>query len=442
MITGLFFGLVPALQATRVDVMPVLKETRTGDQQRRGWLRFSLSQTLVASQMAISLLLLVASGLFVRTLSNLHSVELGFQRDNILLFKLNASQAGHRDPEILSFYRDLQKRFAAVPGVRSATLANSPLIGDGAFGWAVVPLGKQPPPDAPSGHGSGMSYKSTRVLATGPGFFSTMKIPLLAGREFDERDRQSSPPVAIVNEAWVKENLEDRNPMGQRIVSMWSGRTTQEMEIIGVAKNARYDDLTGNFPAVVYMPFEQKLNVPVEEMTFFLRTQGDPLAYATSVRAIVQQADARIPVTNLGTQAAQIDAEMNQQIVFARLCTIFASLALIIACVGLYGTMSYMVARRTGEIGIRMALGARRGRVVWMVIRQGMALAAVGLAIGVPVAYGSSRLVASFLFGVKGDDPAAMAIAVGTLVIATMLAGYAPARRASRIDPSTALRHD
>lgn len=225
----------------------------------------------------------------------------------------------------------------------------------------MVPIGKQPPPNAPSGHGSGMSYKSTRVLATGPGFFATMKIPLLIGREFDERDRQGSSPVAIVNEAWVKENLEDRNPMGQRVVSLWPGRKPEEMEIIGLAKNMKYDDLTGNFPAIVYMPFEQNLNVPVEEMTFFLRTEGDPLAYATTVREIVQQADTRIPVTNLGMQAGEIEAEMSQQIVFARLCTMFASLALIIACVGLYGTMSYMVARRTGEIGIRMALGRAVG---------------------------------------------------------------------------------
>jgi macrolide transport system ATP-binding/permease protein len=443
MITGLLFGLAPALAATRVDVMPVLREARIGERRSHGHrLRFSFSQALVVSQIAISLLLLVGAGLFVRTLSKLQSIEVGFQRENVLVFKLNARQAGHRDPEIISFYRDLQQRFAAIPGVRGATVANAPLIGDGAWGWPVVRLGKDPPLKAPSGYGSGFSDAAAHVLATGPRFFSTMQIPLLAGREFDERDRLGSPPVAIVNEAWVKANLEQRNPIGQRIVSYGPGLKPREMEIVGLAKNAKYNDLRDKFPAIVYMPFEQNLNVPVEEMTYLLRTASDPLSYAGTVREIVHRADARIPVANIGTQAAQIAEEMGQETLFARLCTGFALLALSIACVGLYGTTSYMVAKRTGEIGIRMALGARRGGVIWLVLRQAMVMAIVGLAIGLPVAYGSSRLVESFLFGIKANDPLALAAAVGTLVVAAILAGYAPARRASRIDPIAALRHE
>ena len=287
-----------------------------------------------------------------------------------------------------------------------------------------------------------MSDTATHVLATGPGFFTTMRIPLLAGREFDERDRRVRLPVAIVNEAWVKVNLEDRNPVGQRIVSFGLDMKPQEMEIVGVAKNARYDDLTGEFPAIVYMPFEQNLNVPVEEMTFFLRTAGDPLSYASTVRQIVHQADARIPVTNLGTQTAQIEHEMSPQMLFARLCTVFAILALAIACVGLYGTMSYIVARRTGEIGIRMALGAQRGTVVWMVLREVIVLAAVGLSISVPAALGTSKLIESLLFGVKHNDPEALVLATAILLTAALLAGYVPARAASRIDPIAAVRYE
>ncbi|MBZ5606442.1 MAG: ABC transporter permease [Acidobacteriia bacterium] len=439
-ITGLLFGLAPALQATRVDVMPVLKESRTGERRRR--MRFSLSQILVVSQIALSLLLLVGAGLFVRTLSKLESLEMGFRRENLLVFRINARQAGHGDPEILSFYSGLARRFAAIPGARASAVANSPLIGDGAWGWPVVPAGKEPPALAPSGHGSGMAATSTRVLATGPGFFSALQIPLVAGREFDEHDRVGSLPVAIVNEAWLKTNLPEGNPIGRHVVSTPPDKKPQEMEIVGVVKNARYDDLTGDFPSVVYMPFCQNLNVHAAEMTYFLRTSGDPLAYAADVRAIVHQADARVPVTNLGTQAAQIDDEISQQILFARLCTGFALLALAIACVGLYGTMSYMVARKTGEIGIRMALGARRGPVVWMVLRQVLVMAAIGLVIGFPVAYGLSRLVESLLYGIRPNDPAALAIAAATLIAAAVLAGYAPARRASRIDPIAALRHE
>jgi predicted permease len=287
-----------------------------------------------------------------------------------------------------------------------------------------------------------MADTATRVLSAGPGFFSTMRIPLLAGREFDGRDRRGSLPVAIVNQAWVKLNLENRNPVGQRVVSYGPGLKPQVIEIIGLARNMRYDDLTGQFPPVAYLPFQQNLAVPAAEMTFFLRTAGDPLAYASAVREVVRQADARIPVTSLSTQTAQIEHEMAPQALFARLCTVFAILALAIACVGLYGTTSYAVARRTGEIGIRMALGAQRTTVVWMVLRDVLTLAALGLAISLPAALAASKLVESLLFGVKPGDPWAMTFAVAVLLGAALAAGYLPAWKASHIDPMTAVRHE
>ncbi len=209
-----------------------------------------------------------------------------------------------------------------------------------------------------------------------------------------------------------------------------------------MARNARYDDVSGNFPATVYLPFAQNLYPRVEDITFFLRTTGDPLAYAHMVHETVHQADARIPVTNLSTQALQIDGEMSQEILFARISTGFAILALLIACVGLYGTMSYAVARRTGEIGIRMALGAQRSNVVWMVLREVLIMAVVGLAIGVPAALGMSKFVEELLFGIKPNDPRSLAVAVMILLSAALLAGYLPAWRASRIDPMVALRHE
>ncbi len=190
------------------------------------------------------------------------------------------------------------------------------------------------------------------------------------------------------------------------------------------------------------MPFEQNLDVPVDEITFFLHTAGDPLEYANAVRKIVHDPDARIPVAGLSTQAAQIEHEMIPQIMFARLCTMFATLALAIACVGLYGTTSYTVARRTSEIGIRMALGAQRRAVVWMVLRDVLILAVVGLAISLPVAFGASKIVESLLFEVKPGDPRALAAAAGILLCAAFVAGYLPARRASRIDPMVAVRHE
>jgi macrolide transport system ATP-binding/permease protein len=305
-----------------------------------------------------------------------------------------------------------------------------------------VPMGKTRPEKAPTGHGSGFDRAATHVLGTGPRFFSTMHIPLLAGREFDQRDRVGTEPVVIVNEAWVKTNLPGENPVGKRVTSFGLRMKPQVMNIIGLVRNAKYDNLTGDFPAVVYMPFEQNLDLPVDEITFFLRAAGDPLKYANPVRKIVHDADARIPVADLSTQAAQIEHEMIPQITFARLCTMFATLALAIACIGLYGTTSYTVARRISEIGLRMTLGAQRRAVVWMVLRDVMILAVVGLAISLPIAFGASKIVESLLFEVKPGDPRALAAAAVILLCAALAAGYVPARRASRIDPMIALRHE
>jgi predicted permease len=433
MLTGVLFGLIPAIQATKVDVMPVLKETRGGDRRPRlryRFLRVSLSQVLVVSQIAISLLMLVAAGLFVRTLSNLESITLGFNRENLLLFTLNAEQAGHKDADRDKFYDDLQTRLAAIPGVRGAVAANSPLVGQGSWFTPAEPVGKKP-------------VVNTHVLSTGHGYLTTMQIPLIAGRDFNERDRAGAPAVAIVNEAWAKANFGDQNPVGQYIEFEGSERLKrQPLQVVGLARNTRYGEIKGDYPATVFVPFVQATFYPAEEMTYALRTTGDPMRYANAVRELVRQADTRVPVTKVRTQAASVDQVINQEIIFARLCTGFAMLALVIACIGLYGTMAYTVARRTGEIGIRMALGARRGHVVRMVMAQVVAMAAVGLAIGVPVVKTLSKLVQSFLYEVKPDDSAALWIAVATLAIAAVVAGYGPAWRASRIDPMEALRHE
>jgi ABC-type antimicrobial peptide transport system permease subunit len=213
------------------------------------------------------------------------------------------------------------------------------------------------------------------------------------------------------------------------------------MEIVGISRNARYGGLTRAIPPVVYMPYDQGYPQP-DQMTFALRTLGDPLRYVESVREIVRQADARVPVSDVRTQAADIDRTINQQITFAELCSAFAILALVIACVGLYGTVSYNVARRTGEIGIRMALGAERGGVVRMVLREVLVLVAGGLAIGMATALGTSRFVASFLYGLKANDPLTLALAVITLLATAFVAAYAPARKASRVDPMLALRQE
>jgi macrolide transport system ATP-binding/permease protein len=424
LLTGVLFGLAPALQATRADVMPALKNALAGQTRSRFGLK--LSHVLVVSQIALLLLILVAAGLFVRTLQNLQSAELGFNRENLLLFQLNARQAGHRDPEIASFYSGLQKRFRAIPGVRSVSLSHRPLFAAG----TSLPISI-----------SGVPVDGHRILFVGPAFFTTMQIPMLEGREIEEGDRPGSLPVAVVSEMFAKTNFGGQNPVGRRLTLV--DRSPQELEIVGVSKDARSNGLKQSIVPVVYIPYHlQPPTYPVNQMFYALRTTGDPLAYVTTIRAIIHQADPLLPLTNVQTQAAQIDQSINQEITFAKLCAAFGILALAIACVGLYGTMSYTVARRTGEIGLRMALGAQRGGVVWMILRDVLLLVALGLAIGVPAAFAASRLVESFLFGMKPNDPMTLSLAVGILLCAALFAGWVPARRASRIDPMIALRQE
>jgi macrolide transport system ATP-binding/permease protein len=418
---GLVFGLVPAIQSTRPDVMSALKNGRWGGSRHRA------QNILVVAQIAMSFLILAAAGLFVQTLNNLHSVQLGYARENILLFSLNARQAGHRYAEIATFYEDLRKRFESIPGVSSATLSQSSITNAGFTGQAIR---------GPMKIGAA-TIEDARALAAGPRFLTTMQIPVLAGREIDDRDQSGSTRVAVISERLARTYFEYENPVGRRITLPEENR---DLEIVGVSANLRYGSPKNEgSPMTVFVPVSQ---FSPDRVTYALRTSGDPLKYAGNVREIVREADSSIPVTNVATQAAEIDRTINREITFARLCTSFAVLALLTACVGLYGTMTYSVTRQFSEIGIRMALGAQRGAMVWMVLRRVLLLAAVGLAISVPAALGGFRLVQSFLFGTQPNDPATLALAGVVLIITAILAGYAPARRASRIDPLVALRHE
>jgi predicted permease len=428
--TGLLFGLVPAVAATRVDITPALKETRASAPPRRGH-RPGLGQLLLVFQIALSLLLVLGAALFVRTLANLRSIELGFNQESLLTFSVDAGQAGYQGAALKAFYMRMAERFQALPGVQAATISDLPLVSGWSHGTAVALPGLTEPHD----HRLPVAY-----VSVGPGFFSTLQLPILSGRPIDSRDVAGAPAVAVINQTFATKYLANRNPIGQ-IFGL--NDMTHSVTVIGVAKNARYDSLKDEIPPVAYISYQQNADHhPMTEIIFELRTRGNPLAIANTIRKTVHDIAPTIPVTGMLTQTQRVDSTITQELTFADLCTTFAVLALAIACIGLYATMAYAVSRRTNEIGIRIALGAERRRILWMILREVLALTAAGLVIGMLCSWSLLSAVKSFTFGVKPADPLSAISAIAILIGTLLLAGLAPATRASHIDALTALRHE
>lgn len=417
LVTGLLFGLAPALRATRVDIAPALKDARANETVRPAR-HVNVGFVLVVTQMAFSLVLLVTAGLFGRTLSTLYSIELGFNRDHVLLFTIRPSAVDYKGPELTRLFEGLRERLGQLPSVSDVSLSSRPLpMGGGTMAPVAIAGGPT----------------SAALASVGPTFFKTMQIPLVAGREFTDRDHATAPRVAVVNRRLARMfGLE--NPTGHRMTL-----GSDEFEIVGVAEDALIFSLKEERRPVAYFPYLQSAR-PSGQMTYEIRASGNPLDLASSVRQIVRQVDSRIAIHDLKTQGAHIDQAISSEITLARLCAVFAALALVIACVGLYGTVSFNVARRTNEIGIRTALGAPRGRIIWMILRDVLTMAGAGLAIGIPLVLAGSRYVKSFLYGVEPNDPAAIAMAVAVLFASGLFAGFIPARRASHIDPLRAMR--
>ena len=430
--TGIVFGLAPALEATRMNITPALKEVRSSSARKRGS-PIGLTQILVVSQIAFSLLFVLGAAFFVRTLANLRSVAIGFNQDHLLTFRVDASQAGYKGAELSALYARMEQRFQGLPGVRAATLSDVLLVSGSNHDTSVYL------PGVPKHKGRG--GPSTSYAEVGPTFFETMQIPIRLGRAIGSTDVSGAPIAAVVNELFAARYFPNRNPIGQRF--RMGNSEAGDLTIVGVAKNARYSSLKGVIPPVVYISYLQDIiKRPPIGMYFELRAAGDPLALATSVRKVVSDTAPRVPLTNIRTHSQSIETTIMQERTFADLCSAFAMLALIIACVGLYGAMAYAVSRRTNEIGIRIALGAERPRILWMVLREVLALSAAGIGLGLAAAWGAMSGIASFLFGVKPADPLTIALATGVLLGAVVLAAYAPAARAARVDPITALRQE
>ena len=420
--TGIIFGFAPAVRITRAAQLSQMTTRSAAGASS------PLARTLVVAQVSISLVLLVAAGLFVGTLRNLHSVEKGFNADNLLLFRVQPQLNGYQPTDIVALYTRLIDRIEAVPGVRSATLSRHPLLSFSrrSSGLAI--------------EGARASDAGAHVNIVAPNFFATMEIPLLLGRTFDDRDNAAAPKVAVVNQLFAQQYFQGASPIGHRF-RFAGARSGEPIEIVGMTRDAKYTDLRNPTHPTIYVPFQQ--DVP-GQANFEVRTTGDPLALAPAVRQAVRDIDPNLPLFEVKSQRDQAQESVAKETTFARLSTLLGSIALLLAAIGLYGTLSYAVVRRTAEIGIRMALGAQRMTVVRMVLRDALVMTVIGLAIGVPAALAASRASRSVLdqvlFGLESNDPAAIGSAVAILLAVAAVAAAVPARRASRVEPLIALR--
>jgi predicted permease len=438
MLTGILFGLAPAFRATGLDLATAIKQGRrtTGAVSR-------LSKGLVVLQVALSLLLLVGAGLFIRTLYNLQRVNLGFNQENILLFGLNPGQGGYRDERLTQLYQRLFERLDQLPGVQASTFSSVPLIAHNIWNTSILLTGETE---------RTATQRSANRQTIRENYFTAMEIQLLRGRAFTQQDDQRAPKVAIVNQTFSRRFFPNDDALGKRIKQ---GDNDPEIEIVGVVADTKYNSQRTEIEPLLYKPWRQEVDA-IAGMTFALRANGDPAALAASARQIVRELDINLPVTEVGSQEARSQRTLGQERLYARLLSFFGALALILAAIGLSGVLSYSVAQRTNEIGIRMALGAQPANVLRLVIWQGMRLVLLGLVVGAASGYGLKRLLATQyfsprswqrqmaeqLYGVSGTDPLTFIVIASLLTAVAIGACWLPARKAARVDPLAALRHE
>jgi predicted permease len=379
-------------------------------------------------QVAVSLVLLIAAGLFLRTLQNLHTVDVGFNTRNLVLFRVSPSLNRYDDARTLALYGQMLDRLRTVAGIRSVSLSNVQLLSGSVNSTSIFVQGRTYTRD---------QHDNINRLVVSPGFFETMEMPLRLGRGLTDRDDQQAPKVAVINETAVRKYFPNENPIGQHFGS--SIETAGQIEIVGVLRDAKYDSVREPAPPTMYVPYLQSR---LASAMFQVRCVGDPLGAVGAIRDAVRKIDSTLPLMNVSTQTEQVEERLQQERVFAEAYSLFGALALLIASVGLFGLMSYNVARRTNEIGIRMALGAQPQDVVRLVMSESMTLVIVGVVIGLTAALAAGRLVASLLFGVAATDVLTAFGAVIVLVCVSAIAGYLPARRAARVDPLVALHYE
>ena len=429
LLATMLFGLAPTLRGTRLDLAPALKESPGSLGSRRS--RFGLGKGLVVSQVALSLLLLFGAGLFVRTLENLESLDPGFDRKGVLLFDLDPTKSGYKGPAVAALYKQLVEHIDAIPGVGSASLLEmAPITGGGGWDNSVSVEGYASRPD---------ENTTVYLNAVGPRYFETLHTPLLLGRDFTSRDTEATPKVAIINQTMARYFFGDSNPIGRKFGWYGEGKDRPQFEIVGVVKDSKYGILREQIPRTAYLDCFQ---MPLGGMTFGVRTSVRPSTLISPIRNEIRAVDPSLQAGGFTTLEEHVDNSLGHERLMATLSSLFASLAVLLACVGLYGVMAYAVARRTNEIGIRMALGAGRAQIVGTILKESALLILAGVALGLPFAIASARLISSRLYGLKPADPMTIAGAIALLTAVAALAGYVPARRAMKVDPMVALRYE
>jgi predicted permease len=436
LLAGLLFGLVPALRASKMDLTTALKESKSVRTGRRR-LRFGLGSALVVSQVALSMVLLAGAGLFARSLLNLQEEEVGFNRDNVLLVGIDPRLAGYKSDQLSLLYSRIMERVNSVPGVQKATLASyAPLAGSSTSSNVTV-QGYTPQPD---------ENMIVEHVLVGPDYCETLGVPLLMGREIGPRDTATGTKVAVVNQSFAQYFFHGDNPVGRRFHFGDDDEVDQAgnelLEIVGVVGDVKYSSAKKKPERMVFRPILQANDSQAYNGNLEIRTTGDPTSLAPAVRQAIAQVDDKLPIFGVTTLRETLNGSLRQEQLIAQLVSFFGLLALMLACIGLYGVMAHGVVRRTREIGIRMALGAERRNIIWMVLRETLLLVLLGIAVGVPAAIGAGRLISSQLFGLSAADPLTLMVATAVLTAVAVLAGLLPARKASRVNPLIALRYE